>query len=195
MEEALDFDSLLANYNPVEIVYVAAYDLMTGEITAIGSTAALAGENNTAPVDTELALKVLEGSLPIHRCYVDLDTKIVNIAEIKSIVKINDVLHRIIESEHSLVSEHDIVVIYERTSKKFTIRPGKVNNTTTHWSADTPMSYYLTDYNDPNVIHKLVNTTILEILSGSIVIDNVDLPDRFSVYTKRLFRNYVLEIV
>jgi hypothetical protein len=195
MEETLDFDTWLANYKPVEPVYVASYDPMSGAVLAIGSETALAGENNKTTMDTELALSVLEGSIPIHRCYVDLDTKTVSIAEIKSIVKVNDVLHRIIESEHSLVSEHDIVVIYERTSKKFTIRTGKVNNITTHWSADTPMSYYLTDYNDPNVIHKLVNTTIFELLSGPTVIDNVDLPNRFSVYTKRLFKNYVLEIL
>jgi hypothetical protein len=195
MEEILDFDKWLANYQPAEIKYFAAYDPVEGTVSAIGSEIALAGESNKTLVDTELALKVLEGSLPIHRCYVDLDTKNVNIAEIKSIVKVNDVLHRIIESEYSLVSEHDIVVTYERTSKKFTIRSGKEDNISSHWSADTAMSYYLTDYNDPNVVHKIANITISDMLSSPVVIDNVELPDRFSVYTKRLFRNYVLEIV
>jgi len=195
MEEILDFDVWLANYQPSEIKYFAAYNPIEGTVSAIGSEIALAGEANKTLVDTELALKVLEGSLPIHRCYVDLDTKTVNIAEIKSIVKVNDVLHRIIESEYSLVSEHDIVVIYERTSKKFTIRSGKDDNISSHWSADTPMSYYLTDYNDPNVVHKIVDITISDILSGPTIVNNIELPDRFSVYTKRLFRNYVLEIL
>ena len=195
MEEIVDFDAWLSSYQPDEIKYVAAYDLMTGAVSAIGSEVALSSEPNKTLVDTELALKVLEGSLPIHRCYVDLDTKAVNIAEIKSIVKVNDVLHRIIESEYSLVSEHDIVVVYEKSSKKITIKSGKAGNISSHWSADTPMSYYLTDYNDPNVVHKIVNITISDILSDPVIIDNIELPDRFSVYTKRLFRNYVLEIV
>jgi hypothetical protein len=195
MEEIVDFDKWLANYQPAEIKYFAAYNPVDGTVSAIGSEIALAGESNKTLVDTELALKVLEGSLPIHRCYVDLNTKTVNIAEIKSIVNVNDVLHRIIESEYSLVSEHDIVVTYERISKKFTIRSGKDDNISSHWSADTPMSYYLTDYNDPNVVHKIVDITISDILSGPTIVNNVELPDRFSVYTKRLFRNYVLEIV
>jgi hypothetical protein len=195
MEETLDFDTWLANYKPVEPVYVASYDPMSGAVLAIGSETALAGENSKTAMDTELALSVLEGKLPIHRCYVDLDTKTVSIAEIKSIVKVNDVLHRIIESEYSLVSEHDIVVVYEKSSKKITIKSGKTGNISSHWSADTPMSYYLTDYNDPNVVHKIVNITISDILSDPVIIDNIELPDRFSVYTKRLFRNYVLEIV
>jgi hypothetical protein len=185
----------LANYQPAEIKYFAAYNPVDGTVSAIGSEIALAGESNKTLVDTELALKVLEGSLPIHRCYVDLNTKTVNIAEIKSIVKVNDVLHRIIESEYSLVSEHDIVVTYERSSKQVTIRSGKDDNISSHWSADTPMSYYLTDYNDPNVVHKIVDITISDILSGPTIVNNIELPDRFSVYTKRLFRNYVLEIV
>jgi hypothetical protein len=195
MEEILDFDKWLVKYQPAEIKYFASYDPVEGTVSSIGSEIALAGESNKTLVDTELALKVLEGSLPIHRCYVDLDTKTVNIAEIKSRVKVNDVLHLIIDSEYSLVSEHDIVVTYERTSKKFTIRSGKDDNISSHWSADTPMSYYLTDYNDPNVVHKIVDITVSDILSSPVVMDNVELPDRFSVYTKRLFRNYVLEIV
>jgi hypothetical protein len=195
MEEIVDFDKWLADYQPAEIKYFAAYNPVEGTVSAIGSEIALAGESNKTLVDTELALKVLEGSLPIHRCYVDLNTKIVNIAEIKSIVKVNDVLHRIIESEYSLISEHDIVVTYEKTSKKFTIRSGKEDSILSYWSADTPMSYYLTDYNDPNVVHKIVNITISDILSGPVIVDNIEIPDRFSVYTKRLFRNYVLEIV
>jgi hypothetical protein len=195
MEEILDFDKWLVKYQPAEIKYFAAYDPVEGTVSSIGSEIALAGESNKTLVDTELALKVLEGSLPIHRCYVDLNTKTVNIAEIKSMVKVNDVLHRIIEAEYSLVSEHDIVVTYERISKKFTIRSGKGDNISSHWSADTPMSYYLTDYNDPNVVHKIVDITISDILSGPTIVNNIELPDRFSVYTKRLFRNYVLEIL
>jgi hypothetical protein len=193
MEETLDFDTWLANYKPVEPVYVASYDPMSGAVLAIGSETALAGENSKTAMDTELALSVLEGKLPIHRCYVDLDTKTVSIAEIKSIVKVNDVLHRIIESEYSLVSEHDIVVTYDRPAKKVTITSGKAISS--QWAADTPMAYYLTDYNDPNVVHRIVNITISDILSDPAVVEDIDLPKRFSVYTKRLFRNYVLEII
>lgn len=195
MEETIDFDSWLANYNPAEVKYVATYDPITGTVLSIGSETALAGESNKATVDDELALKVLDGSLPIHRCYVELDTAIVKIAEIKSIVKVNDVLHRIIESEYSMVSEHDIIVRYEKEAKAILIKAGDEKKLTTHWSADTILSFYLTDYNDPNVVHKIINITISDILATPSVTTDIELPERFSVYTKRLFRNYVLEIL
>jgi hypothetical protein len=85
--------------------------------------------------------------------------------------------------------------VYDRSFKKVTIKSGKGNTISSHWSADTPMAYYLTDYNDPNIVHKIINTTISDILSNSAVVEDIDLPKRFSVYTKRLFKNYVLEIL
>jgi predicted membrane-bound mannosyltransferase len=191
METQINFDDWLASYQPAEVKYRVAYDPLTGAIFKVGNQTALVNDPCTVEIDTELAEKIIEGALPIHRCFVDLNTHLVEIAEIKSVSKINDVLHRVIELEHSLVDKHDVKLTYSRSSQQLTIEL----ITKGHWTSDTPMPWYLTDYNDPTTVYKIINTVLADIQTAPAVFDNIVLPDRFSVYTKRLFRNYVLEIL
>jgi hypothetical protein len=195
MEEIINFNKWLDSQILAEPKYVAAYDPITGSVLAIGSETALAGETTKVLVDEEIALQVLDGSIPIHRCYVELETATVKIAEIKSILKVNDVLHRIIESQYSLVDEHDIIVTYEKKSKIFTIKSNGLEKKSVHWSVDTKLPFYLTDYNDPNIVYKIVDIIISDIIDSSVTIEKIELPERFSVYTKRIFRNYILEVI
>jgi hypothetical protein len=191
METSIDFDSWIATYQPTDIEYYASYDPVAGSIFKVGNRSALASDPHVVPIDTELAEKIIEGSLPIHRCFVNPDTQEVEIAEIKSITKINDILHRVIELEHSQVERHDLKIIYNRLSKVLTIEL----LATTHWTNDLSMSFYLTDYNDPNVVYKDITVVLADIKNTPAAYTDIALPERFSVYTKRLFRNYVLEIL
>jgi hypothetical protein len=191
METSIDFDSWIAAYSPTDIVYHVSYDPVSGSIFKVGNQTALVGDEYTTVIDTELAEKIIEGSLPIHRCFVNPDTQEVEIAEIKSITKINDILHRVIELEHSLAERQDLKITYDRSTKVLTIEL----LATTHWTNDLSMLFYLTDYNDPNVVYKDITVVLADIKNTPAVYTDIVLPERFSVYTKRLFRNYVLEIL
>lgn len=191
METTIDFDSWLDTYQPTDIEYYASYDPVAGSIFKVGNRSALASDPYVVLVDTELAEKIIEGSLPIHRCFVNPDTQEVEIAEIKSITKINDILHRVIELEHSLAERQDLKLTYNGSSKLLTIEL----LATTHWTDDLSMTFYLTDYNDPNIVYKDITVVLADIKNIPAVYTDIVLPERFSVYTKRLFRNYVLEIL
>ena len=54
------------------------------------------------------------------------------------------------------------------------------------------MSFLITDYNDPNILYKMVSLTVSDLVEKKKIFKDIELPDRFSVYTRRIFKNYVL---
>ena len=62
------------------------------------------------------------------------------------------------------------------------------------WSGDTEMRFLLTDYNDPNCIYDTISLKISDLLEKSKKFTNLSLPPKFSVYTRRIFKNYLIDI-
>ena len=56
------------------------------------------------------------------------------------------------------------------------------------------MTFYITKYNDPHWILHTIDVTIEELVGKSKTFKQMDLPEKFSVFTRRLLKNYVLEI-
>jgi hypothetical protein len=54
------------------------------------------------------------------------------------------------------------------------------------------MNFLITDYNDPNVLYEMISVKINELIGKSKTFENIDY-DKFSVYTRRLFKNCVIE--
>jgi hypothetical protein len=61
------------------------------------------------------------------------------------------------------------------------------------WDGDTEMLFFITDYNDPNVLYETVSVKINELIGQSKIIPMIHF-DNFSIYTRRIFKRYVLEI-
>ena len=203
--EEVDIEQWLALYSQQEVRYAASYNPETGELTKISNAESLIAEQYTVDIDTELAEKLIEGKLPVHKCYIDFDTMTVEIAETKTVNKINDVLHRVIELEHSQAKKNDVYITYSRIDKMLSIElidinqfveisNGETVKKRIPWDPSTILSFYLTDYNDPNVIYQTVKITIAELVATPQTMSSIELPERFSIFTKRLFKHYVLEI-
>ena len=64
MEEIMDVEKWLAEYKPPEVEYAAAFDPQTGSVTKVGPARALANELHRAPMDQEVAEKILQGKIP-----------------------------------------------------------------------------------------------------------------------------------
>jgi hypothetical protein len=60
------------------------------------------------------------------------------------------------------------------------------------WDGSTVMDFLITEYNDPNLIYKMFSVKINDLVGKTVTIKNVSY-DNFSVYTRRLFKNYVIE--
>ena len=54
------------------------------------------------------------------------------------------------------------------------------------------MQFFITEYNDPNLLFETVSVTINDLTGNHKLITGFNYP-KFSVYTRRLFKNYVIE--
>jgi hypothetical protein len=206
MEELIDFDKWLSEYQPADPEYVAVFDPNTGSVISVGPSHAFVEEKNQVPVDRETAESIIEGRIKISSCIIDLSANTLEIAEIKNIFKIDDVLHRIISKEYSDITNPDLYLFYDSSNQTLTIElsealggtkqatdltePGKTKKIV--WDGTTEMNFLITDYNDPNVLYEMISVKINELLGKSKTFENIDY-DKFSVYTRRLFKNCVIE--
>ena len=209
-EQALqELADLLAEIEIPEVTYCATYDPFTGEVKSIGPTEAFIDEEYQIPVDEETAMSVIEGKVQINNCYVDLDSSELEIVEVKNVFKIDDILHRIPLKKWSDVEKPDLFVTYLSKTKKLKFQlseeffgtkklPKKfqpVKQKKTRWAGDTKLIFFITAYNDPHAIYEVVTFTIDDLIGNSKIINNIDLPTkRFSIFTRRIFKNYVMDI-
>jgi hypothetical protein len=204
--EEIELEPLNIPYVPV--VYAALYDSNTGEVISVGPESAFANQTNKIVIDQEIAEKIIEGSIRLSSCFIDMTSNTFEIAEVKSIFKIDDVLCRIIDRKWSSIEKPDVFVTYNK--KKNTLKfelteelggtkklPKKFQPVKTRkivWSGDTDMNFLVTDFNDPNVLYKMISFKISDLNNGVVVVEGVELPSVFSIYTRRLFKNYVMEV-
>ena len=62
------------------------------------------------------------------------------------------------------------------------------------WDGETALNFYITEYNDPNIMYFKFKVLLKDLVDSKIVVNCHNVPDKFSVYTRRVLKNYVLEI-
>lgn len=203
MEELIDFDKWIAEYQPPDIKYVAVYNPNTGQVTSVGPSHAFETEKYKIDIDKETAESIISAEIKIHQCLVDINSNTLEIAEIKSVFKIDDVMHRIISKEYFVGTEAEIYLIHDSKTKKLKIQLSEefggtkkskkqVKKRGIVWDGDTEMKFLITEYNDPNLIFEMFSVKINDLIGKTKIINNIDY-NNFSVYTRRLFKNYVIE--
>lgn len=203
-----EIENLFENIVWTEPTYAAVYDPNTGSLHCIGSKSVLEHEKYTIDVDRETAEMIIEGKIKISSCFVDLIDNTFQIAEVKTAVKIDDVLHRIIEKQYADDEKIDLYIEYDVEKKSLSIelseeysgtytqhekfQPVKKKNIT--WDGDTEMRFLITDYNDPNIVYDKLSLKISDLIEKSKKFTNLSLPPKFSIYTRRFFKNYLIDI-
>jgi len=203
METIEDFDKWLAEYKPPEVTYVAVFDPSTGKVQSVGPDYAFPDQVNQVPIDPELAQSIISAQIQIEKCLIDVNSGKIEIAEIQTLNKLDDVLHRIISVGYTDMTDPDVYLTYSKKDKTLKIQLSaefggtkKYKNQRSPrnivWDGNTSMDFLITGYNDPNEILQVVSLTINELVGKTIKIKNINYP-RFSVYTKRLFKKYAIE--
>jgi hypothetical protein len=204
MESAInDFQDWLLSFPPIEVSYYAIFD-DSGAVTAMLSEHSAKDIKNKILIDREIAESVIEGKTSLSSYMVDLTSATLEFIEIHALKKIDDVLHRVTNYKWSRVQFNDIFLTYNRKNKCLTIELSSRYSGTKvdsnegqskkiHWVDDTEMLFLFTYFNDPHCLDCSVSVKIQELVNNKKVIDNIDLPKNFSVYTRRLFKNYVVE--
>jgi len=207
MEQSVNFDEIINNLLTAPIEYCAEFNVETGKVTRLGASSAFVKENkNVISVDNEIAEQVLSGKIPLSRCFVDPMNAKLELVETKNIRKIDDVLHRITDLKWTDIDKPDLYVVYKNKciiielseelggtyklpQKYQPVKPKKI-----FWEGDTGMKFLITDYNDPHIIHDVLNLKLQDLYNGPVKFKKVEYSKQNSLYTKRLFENYVMEI-
>ena len=206
MEKIIDFDNWLAEYVPLEITYVAVFDPSTGSVISVGPSHAFENEKNKISIDQETAESIIEGKIKINSCVIDLSANTLEIAEIKHIFKIDDVLHRIVDKKWSTLEKPELYLTYNSTKKFLKIElseeiggtkklPKKfypIHKKKIIWDGDTKMNFLITDYNDPNLLFEMISVKINDLIGKSKIFKELEYKN-FSIYTRRIFKNCVIE--
>ena len=206
MEEIIDFDMLFEPIILPPVEFFAVFNPTSGAITAVGPKSAFLNEEHKIPMDQEVAEMIIEGKINLNSCSVDITGDSYVISETRALYKIDDVLHRIVEVQHAEFDKPNVFLTYKANSltlelteeyggtKKLPKKFQPVKKKKINWAGNTDMNFLITDYNDPNVLYKPFSIKISDLVGKKFVLKNLELPTKFSVYTRRLFKNYVLEI-
>ena len=203
MEEIIDFDNWLANFKLPPVKFVAVFNPDTGAVVSVGPSHAFKDQKHKISIDKELAESIINAEIKINNCIVDINSNTLEVAEIKNTYKIDDVLHRIISKKDSEIKNPDIYIKYDSKLNTFKIEMSSefggtrkaragIKKRKIVWDGDTEMQFFITEYNDPNLLFETVSVTINDLTGNHKLITGFNYP-KFSVYTRRLFKNYVIE--
>ncbi len=209
MEEIDQFNDFLSKIKLPEITYMAKFNPDTGAVEAVGPSHAFENQDHKIEIDQDTAELIIEGKIKLSSCFVDQRENKFEIAEIQSIIKIDDVLHRVVDLKWSDIDRPDIYILYDSEKKtlKFQLTeefhgtkkmPEKyqpVVRRNVLWSGETEMDFLITEYNDPNILFKMISFKISDLVGKTKTFKNISCPHRFSIYTRRIFKNYVMEIL
>jgi hypothetical protein len=202
MEKILDFDQWYLNWKPPVIEYVAVFDSQTGAVLSVGPSHAFVNEKYKVPIDKETAESIISAEIKIDSCVIDINSNKLEVAEIRSVFKLDNVLHRIISIEYTDQKNSDIYLTYNSKNKSLKIELSTefggtkvpvvpVKQRRIVWDGDTEMNFFITEYNDPNVLFEIISVRIKDLVGKSKIFKNIEYK-KFSVYTRRLFKNYVI---
>lgn len=203
--EEIEYDFDFPVIEPKELKYSAVFDKETGAVISVGPEDSFLNIDNKISVDKEFVDDIVNCKINIHNCFVDFFELKLEIKEIKNLFKIDDVLHRIPDSKFANLENSDIYVTYDSSNSKLKFEltekyhgtrplvPKTTKKQKMVWNGDTVMDFYITDYNDPHSLQHTIKITLNDLIDQSIEMD-LQLPEKFSIFTRRLFKNYIMEI-
>ena len=196
MEEKLDlapFDEWIKTLEVPEETYFFEFDL-EGNVVALHPGLAVDHIKNKIQVDLDIALGIYERGETLRHYKVDVISGRVikvNLASITGLTKIDDVLHRVIDKKWSKVAKPDVSIEYSREDALLTFKINPLLKTI-EWQGDQDMVFLITEYNDPNVLQEMISFNVNELVKYPQRF-TLTLPEKFSIYTRRIFDKYTYE--
>ncbi len=209
--EEIDINELLLNFEMPEmpsVVFMAAYNPSTGEILSVGPKEAFIDVDDKFEIDADTAENIISGRMRLSACSVNLELNELVIVETINVSKIDDVLHRISLQKWTENDAPEIFITYYAESEKLKFQLSElyfgtkklkkkyqpVTPKLPRWPGDTELLFMVTAYNDPHEIYEVVKVTINELKGRSKTFNDINLPDKFSIFTRRVFKNYIMDV-
>ena len=192
MEEIIDFDSWLQQYTVPQVEYWAIFEPTTGEVIGIYPEFAAHDKQYKIKIDRDLAEDIHNGIIQMSFCFVDIDSETVEIITKHSLVKIDDVLHRVIDRKYAPSQKNDIIIQYNELENKIIfVLPIKTRKI--QWDGSTEMQFFITAYNDPHNLYQTITFQLKDLEQSSKEFIYTGFHNRFSIFTRRILKNYVFE--
>ena len=193
-QELMDFDEWIKLPVNQTVEYYATFK-DDGTLIGVYPSHVVLDLTNKIKIDDEIATAVSTGAENLFSYRVDIPTKQLvklNKFSTHSLIKIDDILHRVIDKKWSNIQDPDITILHNIKNNTLTFSMSDKYSNNIIWDGATEMIFLVTDYNDPNVLIHM-----LSIRAGDITENTksftLDLPTRFSVYTRRIFDKYIFE--
>lgn len=190
MEKVIDFDKWYQDHK-IEIEYWAVYDPETGKVKGIYPNQSADNFEHKIKIDQETGEAIGDGRISLANCYIDFESDTLEIIEIKSLIKIDDVLHRIIDSYWTDSKDSDLTVTVKGDNLILSLSDKVKSKKRIHYNGDTIMDFYITEYNDPNILFEKFSIQLNQLIEEEKSFQ-IKLPQKFSVYTRRIFKKYIL---
>ncbi len=196
MEEKLDlapFDEWIKTLEVPKETYFFEFDL-DGNVIALHPGPAVYHIKNKIQIDLDVALVIYERGETLRHYKVDVISGRVlkvNLSSITGLNKIDDVLHRVVDKRWTNITKPDIAIEYNREEAVLTFKINPLLKTI-EWQGDQDMVFLITEYNDPNVLQEMINFNVNELVKYPHRF-KLELPKKFSIYTRRIFDKYTYE--
>jgi hypothetical protein len=103
-------------------------------------------------------------------------------------------LHRVIDRKYLTVQDTDIVIQYNELENKLIFSMTPVLKTRKiRWDGHTEMEFLITSYNDPHNLYQVISFKLEELEQSSKEFIYTGADNQFSIFTRRIFKNYVFE--
>jgi len=192
MEEITDFDKWLQEIVIEPIEYYAIYDPQTSEVIGVYPKNSARDIEHKVLIDLELAESILEGKVSLRSFSVDEVDDILQVVQTQSIRKIDDILHRVVSQEFATFEEADLHVTYNTELTEITLSlVEKIKRKKIRWNNHTVLRFLITEYNDPHKIIQVITTTINDLYNNDQTYQYTGADKNFSVFTSRVFKNYI----
>jgi hypothetical protein len=194
-QELMDFDEWISLPANQTIEYYVTFK-EDGSLLGVYPSHAIGDVQNKIKIDEDIAIAISNGVENLFSYKVDIPTRTllkINRFSMHNLIKIDDVLHRIIDKKWSNINDPDIIVNYSSDNNLLNFSMSSRYSKNIVWDGDTVMIFLITEYNDPNALIEMISIRVGDITENTKSFQ-LTLPNKFSVYTRRIFDKYVFEI-
>lgn len=192
----MDFDEWIQLPQNQNIEYFVTFK-EDGSLSGVYPSHAVDHNQPKLQIDNEIAQAIANGIENLFSYKVDIATQTllkINKFSTHHLIKIDDVLHRIVDKQWSTINDPDILVTHNRNKDLLEFSMNVQYSADTIWTGDTSMNFLITEYNDPNVLLAMISVCAGDIIGHAKTFD-IKLPKKFSIYTRRIFDKYILETI
>jgi hypothetical protein len=194
MEQMIDFDTWLSSFIQKEIEYYVIYNPKTLEVIGVYPDHAANDIEHKLKIDKETAEMFFDGKISLTSRIVDrIDDKL-QLIKVDSLVKIDDVLHRIPDANYVKINNVDISIKFLSDKSLIKVQLSNITKKKkTKLGTDNRLKFIICSYNDPHIIYQTIDLMLDQLYDNDITIPYTGKSSLFSIFTARVFKNYIFE--